>query len=129
MSTSAILCTTNSSSVQARERWQNFENSLKKAFFPEHPVHLEESSGCLEDPRGTTAMITPSQTRSRPIIPGNKPDEFLNISLDVDDDIVILKDRTEKRNMYIQYKYIHICIENYSIDAFQRSIVVFDCCI
>ena len=45
-------------------------------------------------------MITPSQTRSRPIIPGNKPDEFLNISLDVDDDIEILKDRTEKRNIY-----------------------------
>ena len=34
----ANFCTTNSSPVLARERWQHNKNSWKKTFFPEHPV-------------------------------------------------------------------------------------------
>ena len=43
-----IFCTTNSSRVLARERWQTFENSLKKnTIFDEHPVGYAMYSLCI----------------------------------------------------------------------------------
>ena len=43
------FCTTNSSRVLARERWQTFENSRKDAIFNEHPVASAPLYWCISN--------------------------------------------------------------------------------
>ena len=55
-----IFCTTNSSRVLARKRWQTFENCWKNTIFNEHPVaHVPASHSLAPPPPSSWLVFVP----------------------------------------------------------------------